>query len=444
MTKTLLAFLLAAPLAAPATPITLDDALALAARQSRDLTIAQADARIAGADGLAGWQGVLPRLDLSANGGRKFIGESSFSRVDPTTGIVIPPSPATDYPSYSASVTLTQPLFDWGAFRRLKQSSAGERAASRTWDESKLSVAFDVTRRFYEVVKAERSLAVLEKSAQRSAELVERADALYGAGRAQKSDTYNARVNLGNDRILVEQARSRLVQARSDLALTLGLPGDDAVQVVAPAQLEGPGLPGGEPPPLASLLARAREQRPALAAAEAQVEAAEAAASAARAGYLPTLSAQASYARNASNLTGAGGVVDSVNKDYIASVGVIFGWNLFAGRSSEAGLARAEASADRTRASAGKTADGVAREVTNARQAVVAQATQVSLSADNLSAADQGLKLARQRLDAGMASQLEVRDASLKFTQAELSLVQARIDHAVATADLARAVGGAL
>jgi outer membrane protein TolC len=75
---------------------------------------------------------------------------------------------------------------------------------------------------------------------------------------------------------------------------------------------------------------------------------------------------------------------------------------------------------------------------------VAAQARQVALSTDNFAAAEQSLALARQRLEAGLASQLEVRDASLKFTQAELSLVQARIDHAVATADLARAVGGAL
>jgi outer membrane protein TolC len=75
---------------------------------------------------------------------------------------------------------------------------------------------------------------------------------------------------------------------------------------------------------------------------------------------------------------------------------------------------------------------------------VVALASQVTLSADNLGAAEQSLSLARQRFEAGLASQLEVRDASLKFTQAELSLVQARIDHAVATADLARAVGGAI
>jgi outer membrane protein TolC len=66
----------------------------------------------------------------------------------------------------------------------------------------------------------------------------------------------------------------------------------------------------------------------------------------------------------------------------------------------------------------------------------------VALAADNLVAAQQGAALARDRLEAGAASQLEVRDAALKLTQAELALLQARIDHAVAAADLGRAVGG--
>ncbi len=444
MNRTLLALALAAPLGAAAAPITLDEALVLAAQHSHDLGIAEADARLAGADQLGALQGVLPRLDLAASGGRQYFGASSVSRVDPTTGFVIPPADASDYGAYTFSLSLTQPLFDLAAFKRLTSSKASARAASRSYDESRLAVAFDVTRRFYELVRAERSLGVLEKAARRSGELVERADALYAAGRAQKLDTLSARVNLGNDRIAVEQGRTRLVQARSDLALALGQPGSDAIEVVAPAALEAPGLPAGEPPALEALLATARDRRPALAAAAAQVEAADAALGVSRGGWWPTLALQGSYARSGYNATGDGGVVGDPTKDYAATVGLVLSWNLFAGRSTEASVGRAEAGLDRARATAARTVDGVAGQVSSARQAVLAQARQVSLAADNFSAAEQSLSLARQRFDAGLASQLEVRDASLKFTQAELSLVQARIDHAVATADLARAVGGAI
>ncbi len=448
MHRLLLALAVAIPLVAAAAPITLDEALALAARQNHDLVIAKADADLAGADGLGAWQGVLPRLDLTSTAGHQYFGPSTARVVDPLSRNAFQlDSRANDYEAYSFGLQLTQPLVDLAAFRRVSGARASERAATRTYDESRLSVTFDVIRRFYELVKAERTLQVLEKAAQRSAELVERSDALYAAGRAQKIDTFNARVNLGNDRIQVAQGQTRLVQARADLALALGQPGDQLIEVVAPAALEGPSRPSGEPPPLDVLMARAQDGRPSLAAAKARVEAAEASLSAARYGYWPTLGAQASYGRSsryALRTGGADGAFGDPNRNYSASVGLVLSWNLFAGRSTEAGVARAEASAEKVIASAGKNSDAVAREVTSARQTVVALATQVTLATDNLIAAEQSLSLARQRLEAGLASQLEVRDASLKFTQAELSLVQARIDHAVATADLARAVGGAI
>jgi len=436
-----LALAVAAPSPARAEPLTLDDALAEAARQSHDLAISRADAGLAGADVTSATSALLPRLDLSASAGRQFFGPGTTQGFDATTGQIV--TGASDFAAYSYSLRLTQPLVDLSAWSTVAQARAGERAAARSFDESRLAVAFDVTRRFYELVRAERSRAVLEKAAARSEELVMRADALYTAGRAQKADTYSARVNLGNDRIAVEQARIRQAQARADLATALGRPGDEELQVLAPAALEGPGLPAAEPPPLAELVAAARARRPSLAAAAAQVEAADAGVGAARAGWYPTLFAQGTYGHSGQELTGRIGVLDDPSRLYTASLGVGLSWNLFEGRRTQAAVQKAELGAGKARASAGKVADRVASEIATARATVTALARQVALSAENLGAAEQGLSLARQRLEAGLASQLEVRDAALKLTQAELSLVQARIDHAVASADLARAVGGA-
>jgi outer membrane protein TolC len=434
--------LLAAPAAraeAPAAPITLDEALGLAARQNHDLAIARADASLAGADALGSLQGLLPRLDFSTSAGRQFFGTGSLSQVDPTTGQVVPAG-ASDYATYALDLRLTQPLVDVAAWRRRSQAKASERAASLGHEETRLSVSYDVTRRFYEQVKAERSLAVLRKSAARSQELLDRSEALFAAGRAQKADVVAARVNLGNDLIAVQVAETRVVTARGDLALALGQPGDRGVAVVPPAALEG-APPAGEPPPLEVLLALARDRRPALAAAAAQGEAADATLGAAKAGYWPTLAALASYGKSGVDTTS---VYGDPSKSYSAFLGLTLNWNFFAGRSTEAGVARAQAGSDRTRASAARTLDTAAGEVSGARQAVVGLARQVSYSAENLGAAEQGLALARQRLEAGLASQLEVRDATLKLTQSELSLLQARIDHAVAVANLARSVGGAI
>lgn len=427
-------------------PLTLDEALALAARSNADLALARADLAGSAADRTAAYAGVLPRLDLSSAFGHSYVARSSTATtfVDPITREVRTTGAAFDAEAYSLGLQLLQPLFDWGAWKEIERSRAGARATERAYDETSLAVAFEVTRRFYDLVKAERSLGVLEKTVARSEELVARADALFTAGRAPKADTLSARVNLQNDRIAVEGQRVRVAQARSALAQVLGRADPAGVAVVAPASVDGPGLPAGEPPPLDGLLSRARAARPAVAAEAARVEEARANIGAARAGFLPTVNAQASYGRQGADLTGTGGVWADPSRDYQAQAQVVLSWNLFEGRRTLAGVQRAASGLDRARAAEERTAQSVSKEVADAREAVVALSRQVALSSDVLGTAQQALALATERLEAGLANQLDVRDASLKLTQAELSLLESRIDHAVAVADLARAVGGVL
>jgi outer membrane protein TolC len=349
---------------------------------------------------------------------------------------------ANDQAAYLLSLRLAQPLFDWATFREVARARWGARAAERQYDEAVLTVAFDVTRRFHEVVRAERSLAVLEKTATRSEDLVARADALYVAGRAPKSDTLQARVNLANDRIAVEVQRIRLAQARSALAQALGRDDGAELAPIAPASLDAAAPAAPEPPPLADLLAAARERRPALAAQAALVSAADAAASGARAGWFPRVAAEATYARQGTDLASYEGVYGDPSRAYGAAGQLVLSWNLFEGRRTVAATRRADAALSRARANQSRAEALVAKELSDARAAAVALARQVALATDAVTIAGQGLALARERLDAGLANQLELRDASLKLTQAELSLVQARIDHAVARADLARAAGG--
>jgi len=432
-----------APAARAEAPLTLDDALA-AALASPDLALARADAESAAADPISSTAAVLPRLDLQATFGHDFTG-STGSRLVVLGGssFTLPGSPATDQESNALSLRLTQTLFDWALFRDIARARSSARASARLYDETALSTAFEVTRRFYEVVRAERTLSVLERTAVRSEELVSRADALYAAGRAPKAETLQARANLANDRVAAEAQRVRVAQARAALAQALGRKDGAELAVVPPAALDTPAAAGSPPPPLEALLQAARQRRPALAAQAALVDAADATAGGARAGYFPTLSAQASYSRQGYAFGPPEAVYgNDPNRAYSATAQLVLSWNLFEGRRTTANVRRADAQARRARASEDRTAALVTQEIASARAALVSLGRQVSLAGEGLAVAAQGLVLARQRFDAGLANQLEIRDASLKATQAELSLVQARIDEAVARADLARAAGG--
>ena len=455
MSRVLVPLAVAAALASSparaAPPLTLDEALAAAARESPDLALARADADMADADRTASLAGVLPRLDLTASFGHEYFGGSddeSYLRASGDERYALPgrydPTKYNHEEAYGLQLRLVQPLFDQATLREVRRARFGARAAERQYEEAALSVAFDVTRRFYEVVRAERALAVLQKAAARSEELVDRSDALYAAGRTPKSDTLQARVNLANDRVAVQGQLVRAAQARHALAQALGRDDGAEVAVVAPATLDGAAPTAPEPPPLDALLAAGRARRPALAAQAALVEAADATVGSARAGYLPTVSAQASYGRQGAVLAGdLGGVYgDDPSRNYAARTELVLSWNLFEGRRTVANVRRAEASARRARATLDRTAAQVTQQIADARAAAAALSREVALAGESLAVAEQGLALARERLDAGLATQLEVRDASLKLTQAELALLEARIDEALARADLARAVGG--
>jgi outer membrane protein len=431
-----------APSDAAPRQITLDDALALAGRRNLDLAVARTEVDLAATDVSRAWGGFLPRLDVSAFAGHAWTGETR--RVDPVFGEV--DVQGSDQESYEARLSASQPLFT--GFRStsdLDGAKALERSQRRLFDETELTVAFDVTQRFYELLKAERSLAVLEENARRSQELVERADALFTAGKMSKNDTIQARVNLGNDQIAVQNQRVAIQLRRSALATALGLPADELLGVVAPPALDSATLPSGEPPPLATLVETAKAHRPLLASDAAAVEAAHSAIRSARADYFPRLSAEAAYSRFGNEFGGAEGVFSTeLQRQHNATAGVVLSWNLFEGGVTRANVQRAEVQATRAATNAERNAVLVAQQLADARAGVVWLTQTVKLAAANLAVAEQGVRLAAERLGAGLLSQLEARDASVKLTQAQLTAVEARIDYAIAVADLNRVVGGAL
>jgi len=456
----LLAGLAALPAAASAAaPLTLDEALAAAAQGNADLALARTVRDAAAVDQYQSWSGVLPRLDLQGGAGRRFLSGQQSVNVVPllvrdaggaVTGIdfaqQLVSTPATDFADYQLGLSLRWTFFDGMAtWNRIDGTRAAARAAERSLDESTLTTAFEVTRRFYEVVKQERILQVREETAARSEELVRRADALYGAGRGTKGDTFSARVNLANDRAAVEAQRSQVVRARADLAVGLGRDADPELSVVPPAGLSGPGLPAlDDPPPHDVLWTRAQASRPLLAARQGSLQAAGLEVSRARGAFWPILGAEGLYQRQSTALAGNAGLIGDPSRQYTALARLTLTWNLFQGRETLAAEQRARVQAVRAQVDLAQAGQQVSSEVARGRAQVVALARSARLAQDALGAAEEGLKLARERLDAGAASQLEVRDAALKLAEAKLALVSAVVDHAVARADLNRALGGTL
>jgi len=428
-----------------ATPITLQQVRELSRRNTPAL-LAELTRQNAAEQVRISRAAILPQLSLSADVSRS--AASSTRRINflPTTnpdtgarefvGIVADTPPLTQR-NFNMTVTIQQLLFDGGRWwNQIAQSGAQEEAAAGQFLEQQMTSELEGVRRFYALYGAQRALDVLLSTVQRSKELLDRANALYEAGRLSKSDAIQAQVNLGNDRIAATRQRSVIAGAQSDLAVWIAHPGAEDLVAQDPGTMTGAPAPA---PVLENATRSALERRPLMRALANQVRAAEYGAAVAKAGFWPRLSASANYVRS-------GNTVDpvftdpSLNNAY--SIGLSLRWDLFSGFSTTAQVSQAQYSkfsADLNLADAQRTLEGDLRR--NVR-GVEIQLETSQIALENRDASAAGLSLAEERYRAGVASTLEVRDAELKRTQAELSLLQARIDLEMAREALARTMGG--
>jgi len=423
-----------------APPMTLPQALALADASHVDVQLASLSLQQAQQDEKGSYAGILPRVDLAASLSTSY-SNSQFVFTD--TGVQVGSgfSPA----QWFAQIAATQNLFDGGKWwLAIARGHTDREAAEAQLAEARLAAHGAVAHLFFELVRAQRALEILQVNVQRSQEQVDRAKALYEAGRGPKSDVFAAQVNLANDQIAVVRQQSALDQARDSLNITLGRA---ARQPVAPQ----PGDLAATPNPIDASQAdlEALHARPGLRALRKQVQSAEQGQGIARGDYYPSLNAQLSLAGSPGSLSlGSGGlgsstVANSPPVDLTAQGSLNLRWNLFAGRTTDVAVQKAELAASTARVQLLKSEREVEAQTEKAVRTLAEDLQALAIAKLAQSAAGQGLALAEERFRAGAASNLEVRDAQLKLTQAELTLVSTQIDLHLADIDV-RAATGAL
>lgn len=429
-------------LALAATPIQIEE-VRLASRANLEAVRAELAQRRAAEQTQLAHSVIYPQLALRAGSTAVVAGpQRSFETVpDPGAPSGFRQQPV-DVPSasrgdFELGVSVSQLLYDGGKWwRQLAQAGAQEEAATGQVEEQRLSSELEAVRRFYELLRAQRGLEVLEATVRRSADQLERARALFEAGKAQKRDEIDAEVNLGNDRIVVWRQRQRLTSAQVDLAVWLARAGTEELSAQPPAELSRPPQP---PPTLAQALSSSHARRPLLRALSKQLEASQLAVQSAGAQYLPRVLAQAGYSRRSPT---ADPFFTDPGRQNSVSGGLSLSWDLFTGYSTQAQIRNAEHQRSEAQAQLEQAVRELEGEVRRALSAVGAQREIAQLAQENRAQAERALKLAEERFGAGSGTTLDVRDAQLKLTQAELSALEGRIDLEIARQALFRATGG--
>lgn len=431
--------LLASLVALAASPITLDEVRALG---RANLDALKAELEVGRAE--AGWKAArapaLPQLSFQTGLGYIATGPraewGTWPSVDANgQAVFVPglrPVDGNGRGNLSLSLTVSQLLYDGARWwNDLKRASAGEEAARAQLDEQRLASVFEAERRFWELLRAQTTQDVLAASIQRSETQLERARSLFLAGRAQKRDSIDAEINLGQDRINALRQQQATLRARNDLLKWLGRP-LAAVEAVEPGN--GAAVP---PPALDALLKAAREKRPLLQVLDARARAQDRAVDVAWSAYLPRVTGSVGYQRSSAALEP---FVD-LSKQHGVNLGVQLSWDLFSGLGTQAAVESARLEARAARLQLEQAALELEADVAQAHEAVVREQAALEIARANLELAKQSLLLAEERFGAGAGSTLDVRDAQVKLTQAELQALQGRVDVELARAQLRRVTG---
>jgi outer membrane protein len=332
------------------------------------------------------------------------------------------------YNRFASGISVGQMLTDFGRTHALVASSTlNAQAQDQNVSGQRAAVLLEVDRAYFSALRAQAVQRVAQATVDARQIVVDQISALAASHLKSGLDVSFAKVNLATAQLVLAQAQNDTQRAFAMLAATLG------TQAGASYVLSEEPLPAPPPAETTSLVAAALRDRPEVVGARFGAE------SAAR-----LAEAEANLVRPSVSVVGAFGMAPyrelAIPEHYSAfginiSVPVMNG-NLFAARHAEATL-RAEATTQRLR----DVENQIARDVRIAWLNANTAFQRLGLTDQLLDQASQALDLAQSRYDLGLSSIVELSQAQLNKTQAELEQASAKYDYQVQTAALSFAIG---
>ncbi|WP_263379794.1 TolC family protein [Granulicella paludicola] len=408
------------PAQSPTDILTLSQAEATALANQPRMLAAQLRARAAAQRITEARSAYFPSVDFHATGVR--IADTGTA----TAAGALTTSSLSNRFAYGAG--LSQLVTDFGRTSALIGSSRSDAQAQQDIATlTRAQVRLNVRDSYYQVLGAEAILRAAQ-SAQANRHLVARQlNALAQSELRSTVDVKFAEVLASEADLAVVQASSMVAQQRSHLTTAMG-----ATRTIASALTE-PATPGALPPDPDSILPQAQNLRADLNAAMAQQHAARQFATAEKRLSYPTLS-----------VAGAGGEIpyhDHTLQDNYAAAGFnlnipIFNGGLFAARRAEADFE-----------SKARTKDVqqlhlvVTEEVRSSWEKANEAFQSLDVTARLVAQSKEALRLAQARYDAGLGSIVELNEAQMNETSAEISAADANYTYLSRRAELDFAAG---
>ncbi len=401
------------------TSLSLDQILAIAVERNPSLAQAEQQVRAAEARVTQAVAGYLPQISNKSLYNRNWYESEAYAAASGGSG--------NEFNTYQNTLSVSQYLYDFGATSGQVEQSRHNLSSTRQQRFTNLAqLVQSVSKAYYDVLRKEELVGVNQDSLRVQDAHLEQAQALFESGLKPKIDVTKGEADRAKSRLNLIKAQYNLRTAKVTLEQQLGGPPVEGDYELAPLT-QSP----RRPPNPDQLLDQARKARPELADAEAQILAAEASIVAAQGNYFPSLSLGASY--NWQNIEFP--LLESWQ------AGATLNWSLFSGFKTQGQVNEARANRLRTKSLLRERELQVAKDVSSAYLSVNQALESIDTAREGLRQAQENMDLAEGRYRTGAGNAIEYSDAELSLTQARSDLVQAVYDYWQARVDLDFAIG---
>jgi outer membrane protein len=325
----------------------------------------------------------------------------------------------------AAGAQVRQLIYDFGRTSNLVASAwFAEKAQDQNAAATREQILLAVNTAFYSALQAQAVVTVAQQTVNERQTVANQIDELFKNKLKSELDLSFANVNLAQAKLLLVDAQNSENAARATLSMVMGFPNLQNYQL-----LENTNATTAPPANIDDLVSTAMSVRPEILALQFQVQSANKFRSAEHDLLFP-------------NIRAIGVVGDTpfgnaaVVNTWYGAVGAnmeipIFNGFEYSARAHEAQL-RAEAANERLR----DMRDQIARDVRTSWLHANAAYQRLDVTQQLLQQANLGLKLAQTRYNMGLSSIVELSQAQLQQTQAQIGYVQAGYDYRLAQATL--------
>nr|WP_277346288.1 TolC family protein [Solimonas marina] len=333
---------------------------------------------------------------------------------------------------YGPSLSLSYLLLDFGSRGgAIDQVAAQTLASQYNLNQTLQDLALTVESNYYTVIGNAALVDANQQALDEAKANLDAAQIRHTAGLATIADVYQAQSAQASAQLTLQQSQGQLRVARGALATSAGYQPDMKLQLAdwdpQASEIEMPTLS------LDQLLARAREARPELLAAQASEQAAAGAVREARGKALPALTMTGSIGRTTVASRGTGDPF---------SLGATLSMPLFQGFALRSAIQGARAALDNAHASTDSLRLDVEQQVWTAYQNLQTAYGNVDASQVQLESAQRAADAIRARYKSGLSSILEVLTTESALAQARVARIQSYLNWYLALATLAHDAGG--